>query len=113
MNNPMRQGLGPCGLCARNIPMMTEISSVMIGKRSYVCCKSCPRKDDCLRKLGVEVPEVSDHPLVVSHPAVFAAASYKEITEPTAVELSPSMPVKEQTGRRRTKKRTDESDETE
>lgn len=93
----MLKGIGLCAVCGRGIQEMTEIRTVLRGvpKRAYLSHKSC-------------VPDESkpEQPVVVSDPTEFARSQLKT-TE--AKESAPSMPVKEQTGRRRSKKEiTDE-----
>jgi hypothetical protein len=104
----MRDGLGPCGVCGHSIPLMTSITTVTVGKRSLLCCKDCPRKQGRLAQLGVYEDMAESNPVVVSDPAVFAASSLKVTDPPKEEEPLPSMPVKEQTGRRRKATKSDD-----
>ena len=113
MNNPMYPGWGPCGLCGRQLALMTPVTSVILphNKQPVMTCKDCPDRREKLEKVGLKVePEVESHPVVVSDPAVFAASSLKVTEEKKPAEPEPSKPVKEQTGTRRRKKAKDEEE---
>lgn len=86
----MDQGYGKCGVCHRTIHLATPTAHVYRGvpKRAYLIHKAC--KEDTGPK---------EHPLVVSDPADFAGAQLKVVKTDKPVE--PSLPTKEQTGRRK------------
>ncbi len=98
MGRLMDSGYGKCAKCYKTMALATPTTVVYRGvpKRAYMVHKAC--SDD---------PGPKEHPLVVSDPAEFAAASYKT-TEAKPKEQLPSMPTREQTGRRK-KETTDES----
>src|ERR1700739_5011398 len=107
------KGLGRCGLCHRQIDEATPVNTVMLGRpaRAYMCHKDCkqnepPRIDYTPDGRGVlapphGTPEPSDTVLVTTPPDVQDQLNDHLRTISKQTESMPTMPVKEQVGRRR------------
>lgn len=98
MSNQRANAIGLCGACSRLIYEMTPIGNVERAGRCHMAHKACADAE----RDPAPLPE----PVVVSAPGV--DISPQSIESPKVPEaMLPSMPVKEQVGRRR-KKAADE-----
>lgn len=94
----MDPGYGKCVVCYKTMHLATPTDVVYRGKpeRAYRVHKACKK-----------APVDKEQPVVVSDPAVFAGSQLK--ATPAPEEPLPSMPTKEQTGRRRKATKSDEA----
>lgn len=100
-------GLGKCGICHRQIPEMTPVNSVMLGRpsRAYLCHKDCKQNEPDHPAYTVDgrgqlepphpAPQPSNEVKVVTSLGEFMP----EMAGVVAPEPAPAMPVKEMKGR--------------
>lgn len=97
MSNQRANAIGTCGACKRLIHEMTPIGNVERGGRRHMAHKTCADKENA---------PVAQETVVVSTPGI--DISPESIISVEDFVTQPSMPVKEQVGRRR-KKAADDS----
>lgn len=95
-------GLGKCGLCHGQIPEMTPIRSVMLGRppRAYICHAGCAEDAPPVAAYTVDGRGQLEPP----HPSSQPSDEVKIVTSLGSFvpdKPTPAMPVKEQRGLRK------------